>query len=173
MTAMGTAGSSWCGCSCLHCRVATAWEGGKADIKTGIQKSGLPNCPQDWGWKVAGLQLEQLSWTRMGRHQAQRGIGKKKMTHVAIEEVPTIFPHGASQTLQAGSFPQLYATTFLCYLKERKRQSVFLLELKLKLLNHLESRSVRFHFSGTETCSSPRAFKVPSKPRATMSKRLL
>lgn len=46
---------------------------------------------------------------------------------------------------------------------------MFLLELKLKLLNHLMSRSTKFHSSGTETCSSPRAFtQIPQQ--ATSSK---
>lgn len=95
---------------------------------------------------------------------------------MTVEKVPTIFHHDAS----TGSFSQLYAMLFL-YLKERKKESVFLLELKLKLLNHLESRSLRFHFSGTETCSSPHAFaQIPQQTtrskghhvqKATASKR--
>lgn len=103
--------------------VELPWPGkeGRTDIETEIQKRGLPNCPQDWGWRVVGLQPEQWSWTRMERHQAQRDI-RKQETHVAVEKVVTIFPHGASQTLQTGSFPQLYATTFL-YLLERKEKT--------------------------------------------------
>ena len=58
-------------------------------------------------WRTTGA-----AWTRMGRHQPLRDTGKKE-THVAAEKVPTVFLHDTSQTLQMGSFPQLYATRSL------------------------------------------------------------
>lgn len=167
-TATGTASGTWCGCSCSHRRAATAREGGKDRRWNRSLEKGTPKLSPWQGMEGGGTAAGAVVRDQGGETSSTEGYRE--------EDDPCGCRKGSHRftpwRISMGSFSQLYATTFL-YLKERKRESILLLELKLKLLNHLGSRSPRFHFSGTETCSSPHAFtQIPQQTTSSKGHRV-
>lgn len=63
-----------------------------------------------------------------------------------VEKVFTVFPYGASQTPQMGSFPQIYVTKFL--LHEREKKTCFCLSSNSRCQTTLGPRQRNFTSQG-------------------------